>query len=101
MLKRSCFRTSFGSHSVKESQKLLKFARQQFYPTLSPLCDKLNWETSLLVRSEILGLFVNTFITDGKFSRHNMENFPKPIRMQLSKKSSTFSGNFITILEST
>ena len=48
--------------------------------------DKLSWETSLLVRSEILGLFANALTGDDKYSRHFRETFPQPIQMQLSKK---------------
>ena len=32
--------------------------------------DTLSWKTSLLVRSEILGLFGNTFTADHMYSRH-------------------------------
>ena len=60
----------------------------------------MSWKTSLSVRSEILGLFVNTLITDDKFLPHNNKNFPQPIRNQLSKKPKTFAGNFITFLKS-
>ena len=48
--------------------------------------DKLSWETSLLVRSEILGLFANALTGDDKYSRHFRETLPQPIQMQLSKK---------------
>ena len=39
---------------------------------------------SLLVRSGILALLVNTLTADNKYSRHNGENFPQPIQMQFS-----------------
>ena len=38
---------------------------------------------------------------DGKYSRHNRENSPLPIQMQLSKNSKTFHCFFIAFLEST
>ena len=41
---------------------------------------------SVLVRSEILGLFVNTLAGNYKYSRSNRENLPLLIQMQLSKK---------------
>ena len=41
---------------------------------------------SLLVISEILGLFVNTLTADAKHSLHNRENSMQPIQMQSSKK---------------
>ena len=41
---------------------------------------------SLLVLSEILGLFINTMTVDDMYSFPNNENLPQPIQMQLSKK---------------
>lgn len=41
---------------------------------------------SLLLRSEILGLFIETLIVDNKYSRHYKENFAQAIEMQLCKK---------------
>ena len=52
--------------------------------------DRLSWKSSLLVRSEILGLFVNGFTADEKYSRHNREKIPQPVQMQLSKKNENF-----------
>ena len=37
---------------------------------------------SLLVRSEILDLFVNALTADDKYSLHNREKFLQPIQMQ-------------------
>ena len=50
--------------------------------------------------SEMSGQFVNTLTADDKCSRHNRENFPKQIQMQLSKKPKTFSEFFIAFLKS-
>ena len=61
--KRSSFWKSFASEHVYKSQKLLKSAEKYFYPTFSSFWGKLSWKKSLLVRSEILGLFVNTMRT--------------------------------------
>ena len=52
---------------------------------------ELSWKISLLVISEILGLFADTFTADGKYSLDNKENLPQPIQMQLSNKQKTFS----------
>ena len=49
----------------------------------------MSWKTSLLVGSEILGLFINTLTANDKNYRHNRENFPEPNQIQLSKKSKT------------
>ena len=97
--KRSCFWTPFSSQRVNGSQTLLKSARQYFYPILTSFWDKLHSKGSLLVRSEILGLFVNTLITDDNFSRSNMETFQQPIGMQLSKKNKIVFSNFYCVFQ--
>ena len=51
---------------------------------------------SVLVICEILGLFVNTLTSDGKYSLRKGENLRKPIQMQLSKKQETFL-NFLLL----
>ena len=48
----------------------------------------------VLVICEILGLFANTFIADGKYSLCNSENLSQPIKMQLSQKQKYFFLNF-------
>ena len=45
----------------------------------------------IIVRSEILGLFVYTFTADEKYSIHNGEIFPQQIQMRLTQKRKTFS----------
>ena len=62
--------------------------------------DKLSWKKLLIVRSEILGQFVNTVIANDKYSRRNRENIPQKIQTQLSQKPRTFSGFFIPFLKS-
>ena len=86
MHKRSSFWKPFGSQRVNESQKLLKSAEKHFYPISSLFWAKLSWIKSFLVRSETLGPLVNTLTGDDKYSRHNRENLPLPIPIQLSKK---------------
>ena len=81
--------------NVLTSETLLKSATQLFYPILPSFSDKLNWETSLLVGFEILGLFVNILITDGKFSRNITGNYLQPLQPQ-----KFFCEDFITILKS-
>ena len=55
----------------------------------------------LLVICEILGLSVNTFTADGKYSLGISENLPQPIHIQFSKKQITFSKLFPSFLKST
>ena len=61
----------------------------------------MSWNTSLLVKSEDLGLFINTLIAHHKYYRHIREKFRKPIQMQLSNKAKTFCEHFIAFLKST
>ena len=55
---------------------------------------------SLLVISEILGLFLNTLTTDEKYSLRNSENLSESIKMQLSEKQKTFSGLLAAFMKS-
>ena len=42
------------------------------------------WKISLLLKFEILGVFVNTLAADGNYRVRYNENFPFSIQMQLS-----------------
>ena len=46
----------------------------------------MSWKKLFLIRSEILGLLVNTLTANYEYSRSNEENLPLPIQMKLSKK---------------
>ena len=63
--------------------------------------DKLSWKKSFLVRSEILGLFVNRLSVEYKYSRRNMHNFPEEVQAQLSQKRKDFYGFFIAFIKFT
>ena len=65
---------------------LLKYKGQIFCPILSLSGDRLIWKASPLVRSEVLGLFVNTLTGTDKYSRHNREKILQPVQIQLSEK---------------
>ena len=56
---------------------------------------------SALVRSKILGLFVNTLTAEYTYSRRNMQTFTQKVQTPLSLKQKTFSGFFIVFLKST
>ena len=47
--------------------------------------EEFQWEKSILVISEILRPFVNTFTPDDKYSVGNRYNLPQPIQMELYK----------------
>ena len=83
MRKRSCFWKPLGSERVNQSQKLLKSAGKYFYPTFSSFWDELSYKRSLLVRSEILGLVINTLTATYEYSRSNRENLTLRIQMAI------------------
>ena len=55
----------------------------------------------VLVRSELLGQFVNTLTADYKYSRQNRENLSQQVPMQTSLKLKTCSRFFIAFLKCT
>ena len=55
---------------------------------------------SALVRSKILGLFVNPLTAEYTYSRRNMQTFTQQVQRPLSLKQKTFSGFFIAFLKS-
>ena len=61
----------------------------------------MSWKKSVLVRSKILGLFVNTFTAESTYSRRNMQTFTQQVQTPLSLKQKTFSGFFIAFVKST
>ena len=61
----------------------------------------MSWKKSALVRSKILGLFVNTLTAEYTYSRRNMQTFTQQVQTPLSLKQKTFSGFFIAFLKST
>ena len=66
---------------------------------ISWIWDKLSWEKSVLVRSKILGVFVNTLTAEYKYSGRNMQNFQQQLQTKLSRKQKAFSGFFIAFLK--
>ena len=54
-----------------------------------------------LIRSQILGLLVNTLTANYESSRSSRESLQLQIQIRLSKKPSIFSGLFPKFLEST
>ena len=61
----------------------------------------MSWKNSALVRSKILGLFVNTFTAESTYSRRNMQTLTQQVQAPLSLKEKTFFEFFIAFLKST
>ena len=55
----------------------------------------------VLVRSQVLGQFVNTMTAFYNYFRLNLENLPQQVQTLISLKPKTFSGLFIASLKST
>ena len=90
-----------GTEYFDWSQKLVKSIREQFCSIVSFSRVKLRCKISLLVISEILGLFVNTLAADDEYSSHKSEKFSLANQMELSKKLKLFYQFFIAFLEPT
>ena len=69
MFKRPSFMQRFGRQHVNVSQILLRSAGNQFHIGLPLILDRGNRKRLVLVRSELLGQFVNKLTADYKYSR--------------------------------
>ena len=56
---------------------------------------------SALVLDEIVGVFLNTLTSDGKYAVEGCENFQLPFQTQLSEKRKTVAQLFVPFLDST
>ena len=61
----------------------------------------MSWKKSALVRSKILGLFVNTLTAEYTYSGRNMKILTQQVQTPLSLKQKTFSGFYIAFLKAT
>ena len=80
---------------------MLKSVRHYYYPIFPWIWDKLSWKKSALVRSKILGLFVNTLTAEYTYSRRNMQTLTQQVQTPISLKQKTFSRFFIAFPKST
>ena len=101
MSKRHFFRTSFGKQCVSGFEALLQSPQHRYYRMFPWIWDKLSWKNSVLVRSEILGLFVNTLTGEYMYSLRKIQNFPHQLHMQLSQKRKAIPRFFIAFLKGT
>ena len=61
----------------------------------------MSWKKSALVRSKILGLFVNTFTAESTYSRRSMQTLTQQVQTPLCLKQKTLYGFFIAFPKST
>ena len=97
----SGFSIAFNEIYIGNGENASKKTRHYYYPIFPWIWDKLSWKKSALVRSKILGLFVNTLTAEYTYSCRNMQTFTQQVQMPLSLKQKTFSGFFIAFLKST
>ena len=97
--KKSQFRKPFGKRHGTRSQRLMKSEDQHLYHISWLLLTQLSRKKSLLVICKILGLFVNTFTADGKYSLLRRDNLASSTYMQFSQKQKIFSEFFSAFLK--
>ena len=91
----------FGSQHVNESQTLLRSSRNHFHTTIPLIRGRTSRKRLVLVRSEVLGQFVNTITAVYNYIRQNLENLPQQVQTQKSLKPKAFSRFFIALMKST
>ena len=99
MRKTLYFWKPFGRERLNESLKLLHYKQKYFSATWSLFLANLSWKKLVLVISEILGLVVNTFISNCEYYRSNRDDLPLPVQMLLYRKQKRFFG-FIGFFDS-
>ena len=91
----------FGSQLVNGSQKLLRSVRNHFHTTIPLIWRRTSRKRLVLIRSEVLGQFVNTMTAVYNYFRYNLENLKQQVQTQISLKRKTFSAFFIAYMKST
>ena len=91
----------FGSQHVNGSQTLLRSAGNHFHIAIPLICGRKSRKRLVLVRSVVLGQFVNTMTAVYYYFRYNLENIPQQVQTQISLKPKTFSRFFIALMKST
>ena len=85
---------AFNKWHGKRSEKLMKPEGQHLYHIYWSIWMKLSWKKSLLVICKMLGLFVNTLTTNGKYFPLSGEKLKEPIHMELTMKQKKYSECF-------
>ena len=91
----------FGSQHVNESQTLLRSSRNHFHTTIPLIWGRTSRKRLVLVRSEVLGQFVNTITAVYNYIRQNLENLRQQVQTQISLKPKSFSWFFIALMNFT
>ena len=86
----------FGSQHFNGSQTLLRSARNHFHTIIELTSDTTSRKSLVLVRSEVLGQFVNKMN-----AVYNLENLTQQVQTQISVTPKTFAGFFIASMKFT
>ena len=97
MPRSSCFRRPFGSQNVHEAKTVLNNAREDLHSNFAVIQHILSQKTSVLVTSEILGVFGNTLSGDDVYYPYNLWKFSQHVKTPLSQKRENIFSNFYCI----
>ena len=76
-----------------------KICRKVLFPTFSSFGSKMIEQKLFLIRSQILGLLLNTLTANYELSRSSRDNLPLPIQSKLLKKRKSFWSIFFNFLD--
>ena len=89
-----------GSQHVNGSQTLLRSSRNSFHTTIPLIWGRTSRKRLVLVRSEVLGQFVNKMTAVYNYFRYILENLRRQVQTQVCLKRKTSSGFFIALMKS-
>ena len=90
LTKKCCFRRSFDSHHVQWSQTLVKSSWEHFYHIFPSLWGQIIWKMLLLLKFEMIGVFVNTWAADFKYPVPDCENLQFSFKCNYLKNKKLF-----------
>ena len=90
LTKKCCFRRSFDSQHVQWSQTLVKSSWEHFYHIFPSLWGQIIWKMLLLLKFEMIGVFVNTWAADFKYPVPDCENLQFSFKCNYLKNKKLF-----------
>ena len=88
--KKRCFGRCFDSQHVNLSQLFAKSPWEWFCHVFESCWEKLVWKMSSVLLGEILEIFLNRLLAEGKYPFEDLKDFRLPIQMQISEKPKKF-----------
>ena len=90
LTKKCCFRRSFDSQHVQWSQTPVKSSWEHFYHIFPSLWGQIIWKMLLLLKFEMIGVFVNTWAADFKYPVPDCENLQFSFKCNYLKNKKLF-----------